>query len=136
MANDLRVATARIGRRLRQQHTVGEPTPAEMSVLARLEEFGSCGLVALADAEQVSSSVVCTTLAGLQSRNLVAREPDPQDGRRVILSLTNAGRSQLHARRSALSRQVAAVLHERFEPDERDQLVAVIPLLQRLATEL
>jgi DNA-binding MarR family transcriptional regulator len=135
-AGDLRVALGRIVRRLRQEYGVGELTPAELSVLARLDQNGPCGPAALAEVEQVSQPVVCATLAGLQRKDLVRRDPDPRDGRRVMMSLTPAGRSRLTARRSALSQRVASTLAGQFTAAERAQLIAVIPLLQRLAGEL
>lgn len=126
----------RIVRRLRQEWESGELTAAELSLLARLEEDGPCGPAALAEAEQVTPPVVCSTVAGLQRHGLVERDPDPRDGRRVILSVTRAGQAELTARRSALSQRVAAALAEGFTPAERQQLIAVVPLLQRLAARL
>ncbi len=135
-AGDLRVAAGRIVRRLRRLGETGELTPSRFSVLARLDEYGPCGPAALAEFEQVSAPVVCETLADLQRLGMVKRDPDPQDGRRVVISLTAAGRSTLNARRSALSRRVATVLTEGFTPSERAQLLDAVPLLQRLAAEL
>jgi DNA-binding MarR family transcriptional regulator len=132
----LRIAVGRIVRRLRQEWESGELTAAELSLLARLEEDGPCGPAALAEAEQVTPPVVCSTVAGLQRHGLVERDPDPRDGRRVILSVTRAGQAELTARRSALSQRVAAALAEGFTPAERQQLIAVVPLLQRLAARL
>jgi DNA-binding MarR family transcriptional regulator len=135
-AGELRIAVGRIVRRLRQEWETGELTAAELSMLARLEQDGPCGPAALAEAEQVTPPVVCSTVAGLQRHGLVQRDPDPRDGRRVILSVTQAGQAELTARRSALSQRVAAVLAEGFTPAERQQLIAVVPLLQRLAARL
>jgi DNA-binding MarR family transcriptional regulator len=135
-AGDLGVAVGRIVRRLRQQYETGELTASELSVLARLYEHGPCGPAALAEAEQVSPPVVCATLASLQRHGMVDRNPDRHDGRRVVISLTVAGRSTLTARRSALSQLVARTLTDRFTAAEREQLVAAVPLLQRLAAEL
>jgi DNA-binding MarR family transcriptional regulator len=135
-AGDLRVAVGRIGRRLRQEYAIGELTLAELSVLSRLDQHGPCGPVALAEAEQVSPPVVCATLTGLQRKELVRRDPDPHDGRRAVMSLTPAGRSRLTAQRSALTQRMATTLAGQFTADERAQLLAVIPLLQRLAGEL
>jgi DNA-binding MarR family transcriptional regulator len=135
-AGDLWLAVGRIVRRLRQGYRMGELTASELSVLARLDEHGACGPAALADAEQVSPPVVCATLASLQRHGMVDRNPDRHDGRRVVISLTAAGRSTLTARRSALSQRVASTLTDRFTPAERQQLIAVMPLLQRLAAEL
>jgi DNA-binding MarR family transcriptional regulator len=135
-AGELRIAVGRIVRRLRQEWEAGDLTAAELSMLARLEQDGPCGPVALAEAEQVTPPVVCTTVAGLQRQGLVQRDPDPCDGRRVILSVTPAGQAELTARRSALSQRVAAALADGFSPGERQQLIDVVPLLQRLAGRL
>jgi DNA-binding MarR family transcriptional regulator len=135
-AEELRVAAGRIVRRLRPQGGTGGLTASELSVLARLEEAGPTGPGALAEAEQVSPPVVCTTLASLQRQGLVNREADPSDGRRAVISLTTTGRSTLTARRSVVSSRVATVLVERFTAAERRQLLGVVPLLQRLAGEL
>jgi DNA-binding MarR family transcriptional regulator len=132
----LRIAVGRIVRRLRQEWEAGDLTAAELSMLARLEQDGPCGPVALAEAEQVTPPVVCTTVAGLERQGLVQRDPDPCDGRRVILSVTPAGQAELTARRSALSQRVAAALADGFSPGERQQLIDVVPLLQRLAGRL
>jgi DNA-binding MarR family transcriptional regulator len=135
-AGELRIAVGRIVRRLRQGWEAGDLTAAELSMLARLEQDGPCGPVALAGAEQVTAPVVCSTVAGLQRHGLVQRDPDPRDGRRVILSVTPAGQAELTARRSALSQRVAAALADEFTPAERQQLIDVVPLLQRLAARL
>ena len=126
----------RIVRRLRQEWEAGDLTAAELSMLARLEQDGPCGPAALAEAEQVTPPVVCTTVAGLERQGLVQRDPDPGDGRRVILSVTPAGQAELTARRSVLSQRVAAALADGFSPGERQQLIDVVPLLQRLAARL
>jgi DNA-binding MarR family transcriptional regulator len=135
-AGELRIAVGRIVRRLRQEWETGDLTAAELSLLARLEQDGPCGPAALAEAEQVTPPVVCSTVAGLQRHGLVQRDLDPHDGRRVILSVTPAGQADLTARRSALSQRVAAVLADGFTPAERQQLIDAVPLLQRLADRL
>jgi DNA-binding MarR family transcriptional regulator len=135
-AGDLRIAVGRTFRRLRQEWETGDLTAAELSMLARLEQDGPCGPAALAEAEQVTPPVVCSVVRGLQQHGLVQRDPDPGDGRRVILSVTSAGHAELTTRRSALSERVAAVLADGFTSAERQQLTDVVPLLQRLAALL
>jgi DNA-binding MarR family transcriptional regulator len=135
-AHDLRVSVARIVRRLRQEVEAGELTASSLSVLDRLEHDGPAGPGTLAAHERVSPPVMCSTLAGLQEQGLVRRDPDPHDGRRVVMSLTAAGHRVLSARRSATSRRIARALRDGFSPDERRQLVDVLPLLDRLAAQL
>jgi DNA-binding MarR family transcriptional regulator len=135
-AGELRVAVSRIVRRFRQQWVIGELTAAELSVLTRLDQSGPCGLAALASAEQVSAPAVCVTLTVLQDKGLVARGPDPEDGRRVVVSLTENGLADLTARRSALAGRLVRVLAEDFNEAEREQILALVPLLHRLSAQL
>ncbi len=76
------------------------------------------------------------TLASLESRGLIERAPDPDDGRRVILSITDAGLGVLRDRRNARTEQLARALSSGFTADELDQLMAVAPLLERLAQSI
>jgi len=136
VALDLRLALARIVRRLRQAHEPGELTLSEISVLSRLDRDGPATPGALANGERVRPQAMGTTLAALEQRGLVARMPDPDDGRRVSMSATEAGRRLLLDRRSATTRRMTKALAEGFTPEERRRLAAVIPLLDRLADSL
>ena len=62
--------------------------------------------------------------------------PDPDDGRRVSMSATDAGRRLLHDRRSASTRRLTQALAEAFTAEERQRLNDAIPLLERLADSL
>ena len=135
-AFDLRLALARIVRRLRQAHEPGELTLSEVSVLSRLDREGPATPGALATGERVRPQAMGATLAALEQRGLVARMPDPDDGRRVSMSATEAGRRLLLDRRSASTRRMTRALTEGFTPEERLRLVEAIPLLDRLADGL
>jgi DNA-binding MarR family transcriptional regulator len=136
VAGDLRVALGRIVRRLRQAHEPGELTLSEVSVLSRLDRDGPATPGALAIGERVRPQAMGATLAALEQRELVARMPDPDDGRRVSMSVTDAGRRLLYDRRSASTQRMTRALAEGLSPDERRRLVEVIPLLERLADHL
>ena len=135
-AFDLRLALARIVRRLRQAHEPGDLTLSEVSVLSRLDRDGPATPGALAGGERVRPQAMGNTLAALEQRGLVARMPDPEDGRRVSMSATEAGRQLLLDRRSASTRRVTHALAEGFSTDEQRRLVEIIPLLDRLADSL
>jgi DNA-binding MarR family transcriptional regulator len=79
---------------------------------------------------------VGATVAALQHRGLVQRAADPQDGRRVLLSLTETGREVLRSRRNARVEQLATALDTDFTPAELRQLAAAAPLLERLAQSI
>lgn len=133
---DLRVAMGRLVRRLRQGYVVGELTLPERSVLSRLEREGPATPGCLADAERVRPQAMGVTLAGLVQRGLVARRTDEADRRRVVMSVTTAGRALLTDRRSQTNDLMATALAERFTPAEQRRLIAAIPLIERLADEL
>ena len=76
------------------------------------------------------------TLSTLEARGYVARHRDPGDGRRVLLSVTEAGLQVLRNRRNAKTERLAQVLAAEFSPPELQQLVAAAPLIERLAQSL
>jgi DNA-binding MarR family transcriptional regulator len=66
----------------------------------------------------------------------VARAADPGDGRRVILSLTEAGMEVLRTKRSARTEHLAQALSAEFTRSELERLLAAAPLIERLAESL
>jgi DNA-binding MarR family transcriptional regulator len=133
VANELRIVLGRIVRRLRQGHEAGELTLSELSALSRLERRGSLPAGVLAEQERISPQAMTTILAVLEDRGLAARDADSRDGRRVNMSATPAGKKLLAGRRSRNAQRMAHALDESLTPAERHQLLAAIPLLERLA---
>jgi DNA-binding MarR family transcriptional regulator len=120
-------------RRMRQQQPDGALTLPEGAAMTRLHRGGPATSSALAKLEQISPQSMGATLAGLEARGLVARHPDPEDGRRVVLSVTEAGQRILQDKRNARTEQLAQALSARFSADEIRQLAVAAPLLERLA---
>ena len=135
VAAALRESVGLLLRRMRQ-HVPGELTLPENAAVARLSRSGPTTSSALAKLEQISPQSMGATLAGLEARGLVARRPDPDDGRRVVLSLTDAGQQVLRDKRDARTRQLAEALSARFTPDEVRLLAGAVPLLERLAQSI
>jgi DNA-binding MarR family transcriptional regulator len=136
IAAALRVGVGMLLRRLRQVRPDDELTLPENSALARLDRAGPATPGALAKVEQISPQSMGATLAGLEARGLVARHPDPADGRRVVLSVTEAGLQLLRDKRGARTEQLAQALSAGFTPAELRQLAAAAPLLERLAQSI
>ena len=132
----LRVSIGLFVRRLRQVPDGADLTIPETSALARLDRGGPATSAALAKQEQISPQSMGATLAGLEARGLIARTPDPDDGRRILLAPTAKGLDALRSRRNARTETIAAALSEHFTPAERRQLAAAAPLLERLAQSL
>ncbi|SOD71973.1 MarR family transcriptional regulator [Jatrophihabitans sp. GAS493] len=136
VAGALLVSVSLLRRRLRQAPIDGELTLPETSALTRLDRGGPTTSAALARTEQISPQSMGATLAALEARGLVQRSADPDDGRRVLLTPTDAGLEVLRTRRSARVEQLAQALSNGFTPTELTQLMAAAPLLERLAQNL
>jgi DNA-binding MarR family transcriptional regulator len=129
VAAALHVSIGLLRWRLRQVQVAGELSLPERSALARLDRGGPATPSALARLEQI-------TPQGMGARGLVERRPDPGDGRRAVMSLTEAGRQALQDRRNARTEQIAEALAAGFTPDELAQLLAAAPLIERLAQSI
>jgi len=136
VAGALRESVGLLLRRLRQERANGELTLPESSALTRLNRAGPATSSALAKLEQISPQSMGATLAALEARGLVERHPDPEDGRRVVLSVTGAGRQVLQDRHNARTQQLARALSAGFTPAELAQLMVAAPLLERLAQSI
>jgi len=136
VAGALRVSLGLVLRRLRQVKAEGELTLPESSALARLDRGGPATSSELARQEQISPQSMGATLAALEARGLIGRRPDPADGRRAVMSVTAAGQQMLRDRRNESTRRLATALSAGFTPAELDQLMAVTPLLERLAQSI
>src|SRR5579859_2264229 len=136
VARALHLSIGLFVRRLRQVQAEGELTLPESSALARLDRGGPSTPTVLAKLEQISPQSMGATLGALEARGLIERHPDPEDGRQSIMSLTEAGLQALRNRRDARTELMAQVLSTGFTPLELEQLMAVAPLLERLAQSI
>ena len=123
-------------RRLRQLPAPGELSLPESAALRKLERGGPATVTVLAKAEQISAQSMGATLSTLEARGLVKRQSDPADGRRAVMSVTQAGLSALSDKRSARIAQLARALTAGFTPEELGQLMAAAPLIERLAESI
>jgi DNA-binding MarR family transcriptional regulator len=136
IAAALRVSVGLLVRRMRQIPVEGELTLSETSALARLDRGGPTTPGALAKQEQISPQSMGATLGALEARGLIERAPDPDDGRRAVMSITGAGLDLLRSRRTAKVQQLSRALSTEFTPDELTRLAATTPLLERLAQSI
>jgi DNA-binding MarR family transcriptional regulator len=136
VASALQVSIGLVLRRLRQALPAGELTVPESAALARLDRGGPTTSSALAKLEQISPQSMGATLGALEARGLVERRPDPDDGRRIVLSATRAGLKALRRRRNARTEQLAQALASGFTRQELEELMAAAPLLERLAQNI
>jgi DNA-binding MarR family transcriptional regulator len=136
VAAALQLSIGLLRRQLRQSQGEGEMTLPETSALALLDRGGPTTPSALAKIEQISPQSMGATLAALETRGLVERRADPADGRRVVISITEAGAAALRIRRTARTEKLAQALSAGFTNLELSQLMTAAPLIERLAHNL
>jgi DNA-binding MarR family transcriptional regulator len=131
-ATNLRVLFSRLRTRLREVETAADLTPSQTSVLIRLYKDGPASTSELAGAERVRSQSMAATLAGLDRLGYLARSPDPEDGRRQVITLTKAGRAQAADRRQAREEWLAKSMQDQYTEAERRVINEALTLLQRI----
>lgn len=127
----LRVAVARLSRRLRR-HELAGLTPTQLSTLATVERTGPARLSDLAAAEGIAPSTLTRLVTALEEHAYVERCPVPSDARASTLSITDSGRAVLDHIREKSTVLLADILRTLT----REQVAAIaeaLPALERLA---
>jgi len=127
----LRVALARLSRRLRR-HELAGLTPTQLAALSTVEQTGPLRLGDLAAAEGVAPSTLTRLVAALEELGYVRRDADPRDARASTLAITDQGHDTLERLRAENS----ALLVQRLRlltPEQRTALAAALPALEALA---
>ena len=131
-AHDLRIAVARLARRIRTERAVTEVGNSQMSVIGLLASHGSLTLTELCELERITPPSMTRTVSQLVDDGYVARTPSAEDGRKILLELTERGRelaAETRRRRDAwFSHRL-----EDLTSEERAQLRAAVPVLRKLA---
>jgi DNA-binding MarR family transcriptional regulator len=132
LATQLERRVARLTQLLRA-HSRSASGVAGLLALRRLEEQGPLRITDLAAAELVAQPTMTGIVRRLEQDGLVQRTPDPLDARAARIALTDAGRAELAAVRSAR----AAVLQQRLDRLDdggRAALAAALDPLEDLLT--
>jgi DNA-binding MarR family transcriptional regulator len=107
--------------RLRAAHTAHDLKPRQFQILGLLYDHRGLAQAELARAMGVAASVLVTLLNPLEAEGLVARERDPGDRRRHLVTLTPAGEQRLE-RASRAQKDTEDVLFAGLDDAQRDQL--------------
>lgn len=133
LAARLRLAVGRLNRRIRIDGHESVP-PLQLSALVTVEEHGPLRLSELARREAVTAPTMSRVLTALVDQGLVHREPDPQDARGVLITLSDRGSAQLDEVRSHRTALVARRL-ARLDPDQLAALHTAMPALEALLVD-
>ena len=132
-AHELRQSVMRLSRRLRQERLAHGIGLTKMTFLSHLDRAGAATTSELAAAEGIAQQSAARPVADMVEAGLICREPDPRDGRQVLLRLSPSGRELLEADLAQRDAWLAEAMAERLTDVERDLLALSGRLLDRLA---
>jgi len=135
LAAQLRTILSQLKRRLREQAGRGDLTPSQVSVLLRLEKDGAATVSGLARAEGMRPQSMSSIVTSLQDADLVSGFPDPNDGRKTLMSLSKKCAKLLKEGRAARQDWLTATILQKLSAQEQQQLSKTVELLSRLAEE-
>ena len=133
LASRLRLAVARLHRRLRQSADPGL-TISQLSALASIERDGPITLGALAKIEQVQPPTMTALTGKLEDAGFVARTIDPADRRIHRVAVTSAGAKLLARHRTRKNAFLDRRLRNLSE-DDRATLTRAAHIMESLARE-
>jgi len=108
---------------------------ARTRMLLQISREGVARSIDLAGAFGYAPRTVTEAIDGLERDGLVRRDPDPNDRRAKIISLTEAGRAAAAGAEES-RRQYIASVYGVFSPEECERLVALVGKLNDRLAEL
>jgi DNA-binding MarR family transcriptional regulator len=134
LAEDLRVATTRAVRRIRQERSSEQITDAQYAALAALANRGPMSPTALADDQKVQPPHITRVINALVTAGLARRDEHATDRRQVVVSITDAGLLEVKETRRRRNEWLAGRL-ARLDAADREALAHAVVLLRRLTDE-
>ncbi|MDE5443522.1 MarR family transcriptional regulator [Bradyrhizobium sp. CSA207] len=104
-------------------------TPTQWAALSKLAETGPCSQNQLGRLTAMDVATIKGVIDRLTARGLTETSQDPEDGRRLLVSLTRAGQQlaeKVAPNALAITRETLAPL----EPKEREMLIALLDKLR------
>ena len=104
-------------------------TPTQWAALAKLTETGPCSQNQLGRLTAMDVATIKGVIDRLTARGLTETSADPEDGRRLRVSLTRAGQQlteRVASNALAITRETLAPL----DPREREMLIALLDRLR------
>jgi DNA-binding MarR family transcriptional regulator len=107
----------------------------ERATLGLLYNEGRLAPTDIARAEKVTTQSMSQVINHLSELNYIERTPSDDDKRKVLLSLTPAGRAYVEQLRHDKQEWLARALYERVTPEEKERLMQALEILMKLIEE-
>jgi DNA-binding MarR family transcriptional regulator len=134
LASDLSLAVVRLARQLRFRRPDSPVSLSQLSALATLSKEGPMTPGSLAVRERVRPPSMTRVIASLAELGFVDRAAHPDDGRQVLVSVSQSGAELIEIERRASREWLQQRLAE-FTTDERRTLAAAADLITAIVDE-
>lgn len=131
----LRIAVARLSKRLKPTEAAGSLTTTEVDVLQTAARIGPVKLSILAGEAGLNPTMLSRVVAKLEKQVLLRRLADETDGRVCRVEVTEAG-ARLGARVRSERTDVLSHELDLLADEDRAAVTAALPALERLAERL
>lgn len=136
IAGSLRTVLHRVIKLLRREtRNDAQLSLTERSALGTLYNHGELLPSDIARMEKVTTQSVSQVVNHLFELNYIYKNPSTDDKRKVLLSLTPAGKAYVEQLRKDKQEWLAHALHKKVTPEEKEQLVAALKVLTKLVEE-
>jgi DNA-binding MarR family transcriptional regulator len=132
LSAELILLAGRLTRTVTRSSPLDVPT-ASLRLLSQVDELGPVTIGALAAADRCSQPTMSSAVQTLCRRRWARKDPNPEDARSCLVSLTDAGRHVLADARRRRAGVVADLFAADPEHDDRDLATAVAVLRGLLA---
>ncbi len=117
---------------MRQERANGDVTDSQLSVLFIVSKEGPHTISDLSEIERVTPPSINRTVNQLAEFGLVVRSSSPDDGRVVLVTATETGRTLVQETRRRRAAWLASRVAE-LTPEQQELLHASAPILAELA---
>lgn len=134
LASDLRTTLTRLIKKLRSKSFAGDNLSlTERSTIKLLDEHKELLATELAAMEKITTQSMSQILSHLSELGYITRKVSDTDKRKIIISLSKAGRNILHKARNERDEWLGKAINETLTFKERQMLQQLIGPLTRLA---
>jgi DNA-binding MarR family transcriptional regulator len=132
LSTELRIAVARLNRRMRAEKADGDLSDGQFAVLSLLHREGPHTVGQLSEHERVTPPSMNRRVGCLVDAGYVTRTASPDDGRKVVIRATDAGHELVEETRRRRDAWLFKRL-ERLPPDQRKLLVDATRIIREVA---
>ncbi|WP_129716281.1 MarR family winged helix-turn-helix transcriptional regulator [Pedobacter sp. SYP-B3415] len=131
----LRLGLFRLARLLRRQNLDLSFSQTEFNILGLLGRRKNLLPSEIAQEEKISAQAISQNLNTMERAGLISRQTDPGDRRKTVISLSKTGLEILDKVKHERDIWLLRAMEQKLTAEEREQLLAVAPLLHKLTTE-